>query len=105
MDGVYNNYEQVAFFMTANDIEKIDDALKQRPSRFKYVRNFDNPSCSIRKRFLGDWEGEVEDMNLDQLIRMGEFKELGFSIEQCKEKLDIKPFNEIKKICENNPYI
>lgn len=105
MDGVYNNYEQVAFFMTANDIEKIDDALKQRPSRFKYVRNFDNPNCSIRKRFLGDWEGQVEDMNLDQLIRMGEFKELGFSIEQCKEKLDIKPFNEIKKICENNPYI
>ena len=44
-------------------------------------------------------------MNLDQLIRMGEFKELGFTIKQCKEKLDIKPFNEIKKICENNPYI
>ncbi len=35
LDGIYNTYENVIFIMTTNDINKIDDSLKNRPSRFK----------------------------------------------------------------------
>ena len=106
LDGVYNNYENVAFFMTANDIEKVDDALKYRPSRFKYLRNFDNPSMQTKEKLVGDWAEHLKDMNLDQLVRMGEFKSLGISIQEAKDKIAFKELDQEKKpTCENNPYI
>lgn len=54
LDGVHNDYRQVVFIMTANDITKVDDSLKDRPSRFKFVREFGPPSEDTRRRILGD---------------------------------------------------
>jgi Cdc6-like AAA superfamily ATPase len=44
LDGIYNNYNKIAFFMTANDINKIDDSIKNRPSRMKHKIIFSNPT-------------------------------------------------------------
>lgn len=70
LDGAYNDYKGVVFIMTANDIDKIDDSLKKRPSRFKFVREFSGPDEDVRRRILID-EKLVEKsagMTLDQVF-------------------------------------
>jgi hypothetical protein len=52
LDGVHNDYEQVVFLMTANDINKIDDSLKNRSSRFKFLREIKPPSYQKRLEIL-----------------------------------------------------
>jgi ATP-dependent 26S proteasome regulatory subunit len=54
LDGVHNDYKQVIFAMTANDIKKVDSSLTTRPSRFKFVCEFGPPSDEVRKTILGD---------------------------------------------------
>jgi len=56
IDGVFCTPKNLIFIMTANDIAKIDMALKSRPSRFKHIRCVLPPTIPIiRKIFpLGD---------------------------------------------------
>jgi ATP-dependent 26S proteasome regulatory subunit len=54
LDGVHNYYHQVVFIMTVNNITKVDESLKDRPSRFKFVREFGPPPEEVRRRILGD---------------------------------------------------
>ena len=54
LDGVHNDHHQVVFIMTVNDITKVDESLKDRPSRFKFVREFGPPTEEVRRRILGD---------------------------------------------------
>jgi hypothetical protein len=82
LDGVYNNYEGVVFILTANDIEKVDYALKNRPSRFKFVREIKNPSLIIKNELVDEWAEHIPDVNLDQLFRIKEYKELGYSLSE-----------------------
>jgi len=44
IDGAYSNNEKLIYFMTANCIDKVDFALKHRPSRFRVVAEVKNPS-------------------------------------------------------------
>lgn len=73
LDGVHNDYRECVFMMTANDISKVDVALKTRPSRFKFVREFLNPDISVRERILGN-DSEIlkmtEGMNLDAVFSL-----------------------------------
>jgi hypothetical protein len=70
LDGVYNDYKGVVFVMTANEISKIDDSLKKRPSRFKFVREFLPPDEETRFRILGDQEkvAMTAGMSLDEVF-------------------------------------
>lgn len=52
LDGAYTTHEGVVFIMTVNDIDKVDEALKNRPSRFKFVREFGNPDLETRLKLL-----------------------------------------------------
>lgn len=71
LDGSYTTHEQVAFIMTVNDIDKVDDALKNRPSRLKFVREFANPDIDTRRRLLPEEKiAECEGMNLDQILNL-----------------------------------
>lgn len=47
LDGVHNDYQGVLFVMTTNDIDSIDDSLKKRPSRMKFVREFGCPKREV----------------------------------------------------------
>lgn len=81
LDGVYTTHENVVFVMTVNDISKVDLALRNRPSRFKYTRHFDNPSFDVRKKILPeDWARSTQGLNLDQIFRMAEYRERGLSL-------------------------
>jgi len=85
LDGVYNTYENVVFIMTVNDINKVDDALKNRPSRFKFTRHFDNPNIEIRKKILPeDWVQETNGYNLDQIFRLKEYYDNGKDLNKSK---------------------
>lgn len=70
LDGVHNDYKQVIFAMTANDISKIDSSLTSRPSRFKFVREFGPPSEKVRMKILGNRKlvKQTEGMSLDQVF-------------------------------------
>jgi hypothetical protein len=74
LDGAYNDYRGVVFVMTANDISKIDDSLKKRPSRFKFVREFASPTENIRRKILNDDElvNRSAGMTLDQVFHLKE---------------------------------
>lgn len=90
LDGVYNTYENVVFIMTVNDIEKVDEALRNRPSRFKFTRCFDNPSKDIRKKLLpSDWTA-VEGLNLDQIFRLKEYHEKGLNLDESLKMIEKK---------------
>jgi hypothetical protein len=89
LDGVYNSYDKVVFIMTVNDIEKVDEALKNRPSRFKFVRHFDNPDVQTKCKLIPkDWAENTNDLNLDQIFRLKEYYELGFDLETSLRKLN-----------------
>jgi hypothetical protein len=91
LDGAYSTYEKVVFVMTVNEINKVDHALKNRPSRLKYVREFSNPSMAIRQKILPAlWVEGTEGLNLDQLMRMKEFHGEGLSLEDSLKKLEKK---------------
>jgi hypothetical protein len=69
LDGIYNDYNQVVFIMTANDIDKIDDSIKLRSSRFKFVREITSPSYETRLKILGDktLAEKTEGMTIDKI--------------------------------------
>lgn len=70
LDGVYTTHDGVVFIMTVNDIDKVDDALRSRPSRFKFVREFGNPDLETRMRLLPPGMAEeAEGMSLDQVFK------------------------------------
>jgi len=95
LDGVYTTHENVVFVMTVNDISKVDSALRNRPSRFKYTRQFDNPPIETRKKILpDDWARSTEGLNLDQVFRMSEYRGRGLSINESLKMLE-KDFSQV----------
>lgn len=52
IDGLYVSTENILFMMTANDINKVDRAIRHRPSRFDYVVEIGNPSYDNRVKIL-----------------------------------------------------
>lgn len=49
IDGLYTNLDNKIIFITANNINAIDKAIKNRPSRIDYITKIDNPDDSARK--------------------------------------------------------
>lgn len=75
LDGVFADYQGVVFFMTANDLGKIDYALKHRPSRFEHIIHMDNPDVKIRKRIFrglvpSSFIFKTEGYSLDMLLHL-----------------------------------
>jgi hypothetical protein len=58
--------------MTVNDIRRVDKALKERPSRFKFVREFANPDEETRRKLVPDRLEESEGLSLDQVFLLRE---------------------------------
>jgi SpoVK/Ycf46/Vps4 family AAA+-type ATPase len=75
-DGIYALKNRIIYAITANDIDKIDPAIKYRPSRFRFVRELSLPNCNVRRKILKDvCNGKFD---LDDLV---EFTE-GFNLDQ-----------------------
>jgi len=89
-DGVYNTYENVIFIMTVNDISKVDDALKNRPGRFKYVLEFPNPSVEIIEKLVDnkDFAKRMVGMNLDQVLTVDKYLKAGVDFEDSLKRIN-----------------
>ena len=70
LDGVHNDYKQVMFVMTANDISKIDDSIKHRPSRFRFVKEVGPPNEEVRMKILNNKElvEQTAGLSLDKVF-------------------------------------
>lgn len=70
LDGNFTTYEKVAFFMTANDIEKIDPALRYRPSRFRFAKHICDPDYAMRLEIFGtpEYAEKTEGFSLDAIL-------------------------------------
>jgi hypothetical protein len=68
-DGVYNHCDGVVCVLVVNDLSTVDDALKRRPGRFKYVREPGKPAKSVLERIPGDrWRLVPPGASLDELL-------------------------------------
>lgn len=106
LDGVYTSYDRNIFVLTANNVEKVDDSLKFRPSRFKIVREFQNPAQDTIDKFLQTpWNKHVPDVNYDQLVRLTEFQRQGVKFTKALYMLSLplpkKVFEFAERICQN----
>lgn len=74
LDGSYCTHKKIIFCMTANKIEKIDSALKDRPSRFRVVKNISEPNFDTRLEILNDvgLAEQSDGYNLDQVLLLKE---------------------------------
>jgi len=70
LDGVYNDYQECVFIMSCNNIENIDDSIKKRPSRMRFVREITPPSFNKRLEIIQNLElAELtEGMTLDKVF-------------------------------------
>jgi len=70
LDGIFSARDGLVVCMTVNDIERVDGALKARPSRFKFVKQIDNPPYEVRKRILNDHKlaESTKGYSLDELL-------------------------------------
>lgn len=59
IDGAFSNNEKLIYFLTANYIDKIDFALKHRPSRFRVVAEVKNPSQGVCAKILKDYHKPI----------------------------------------------
>jgi len=67
LDGVHNDYRGVLFVMTTNNIDAIDDSLKKRPTRMKFVREFGMPKKEVFEKLgVEVGRGQVGKLTLDQ---------------------------------------
>ena len=87
--------------MTVNDIEKVDYAIRNRPSRFKFQKKFDNPCVEIRKQFIGDWAHQVDNVNLDQVFRLQESQRESLSLQTALKRLECLSEEDLQKIAHN----
>ena len=90
MSKIQNSIFWFVFIMTANDIGKIDESLKNRPSSFKYVRNFSNPSPVVRENLIGEWSRHFGGLNLDQIMRVRECKTNVMTVNEAKSKINFE---------------
>ena len=78
LDGIFSASKGVIVCLTAQDIKKVDVALKNRPSRFKFVKHLDIPPYEVRKRILGDESlvQKTDGFSLDKVLMFERDKNL-----------------------------
>jgi ATPases of the AAA+ class len=69
LDGMYSCEERFIYFLTCNDLSKISNTLKNRPSRFQHVLKFENPGKAERAKIFEKIDSnEARSFGKDQLI-------------------------------------
>ena len=87
LDGTYASMKGMVVLMTANNIDKVDVALKYRPSRFRYVRELTAPSVEICEEILGSNAHAFEGCSLDILLFVKDLLAQGLTLAQAKREI------------------
>lgn len=87
LDGVFVSHEGIACFLTANDISRVDVTLKERPSRFRFVKEIKPPTSAIRQSILKDIDLVVatDGYSLDRVLSIKLKLDDGIKPERIKE--------------------
>lgn len=91
LDGLYSTPDRVVFVMTANHLDRVDDAMKSRPSRFQFVREIAPPTAAERGRLFAGLDGVDEyvrrtaGMSLDAVLREREQAGRVRKVNDCEE--------------------
>ncbi len=99
LDGCFSSATGLVSFMTANDLSKIDDALKYRPSRFKYKIKIESPDMSFRRLILGhniDHLNATKGFSLDDILLVDNMVTDGMSFKQAIKEISVRQ-TKIKK--------
>ena len=93
LDGCFSTANGLISFMTANDISKIDNALRYRPSRFKYKISIENPDLETRRKILGVNESQVNEtdgFSLDDILLINDFMNTGMSFTDAISNVSVR---------------
>lgn len=79
-DGLWSSDKNLFYCITCNDIDKIDDSIKSRRGRVKFIREIKNPSLNIREKILGDKliAEKTEGLSLDKIFYFKSQLDSGF---------------------------
>jgi len=82
LDGLFSTPHQLIYFMTANNLKKIDPALRSRPSRFKFRIPINEPNLAIRERILGSphISEQTDGLSLDSVLMMNDLISDGYDL-------------------------
>lgn len=89
MDGLFSTPDRLVFFATANDVDKIDPALKHRPSRIKHVRHVGCPGDEVRRRIMGSAAERLRGASLDRILFVRGLLDSGKSLEEALSEADL----------------
>jgi ATP-dependent 26S proteasome regulatory subunit len=66
--------EEVIFLLTTNAIERVEDAIRNRPGRINQCLYFGLPGPELRRRYLGQYlrPYDIAAVDLDYLVRRTE---------------------------------
>lgn len=82
-DGLWSSDKNLFYCITCNDINKIDDSIKNRRGRVKFIREIKNPTLNIREKVLGDKliAEKTEGLSLDKIFYFKSQLDSGFDYE------------------------
>lgn len=90
LDGTYSSLNGMIVIMTANNVDKIDTAIKNRPSRLKYVRKMDNPTQDICDEIFCDdkeWSNTFYGSSLDVLLFCRDLRDHGRTVAEAQKEV------------------
>jgi len=96
LDGVYASMKNIVVLMTVNTIDKVDPALRYRPSRFKYVKELPYPNKEVCKEILGEYGHRLVGHSLDALLFIKDRLSVGASLEDAIKEIDEIRDNSLK---------
>lgn len=82
LDGLFSTPHQLIYFMTANNLKKIDPALRSRPSRFKFRIRIEEPELAIRQRIVKSpyLAEQTDGLSLDSILMLSDLMSEGWSL-------------------------
>lgn len=88
LDGIWSSNKKLVYCLTCNDINKIDDSIKNRRSRIKFIREIKNPDESIRERIIGSFAAQTEGLSLDKIFYIKGQLEAGFDFDYIMKNIN-----------------
>lgn len=90
LDGIWSNDKKLVYCISCNDIDKIDDSIKNRRSRVKFIREIKPPSPLILKRILEDdvLVKQANGLSLDKVFYLKGQLDAGFNLDYILKNIN-----------------
>ncbi len=105
LDGVHNSYRNTIFILTVNDIEKVDPAIRYRPSRIRFIKEMHLPDEKVRMSILQDQElvHWTSGCNLDIVFMVKQQYDSGVTLESIRAQIQERMNTELPFMTDRGP--